>query len=400
MRSSHEPSGAEGGDRRARRVTHVIDGLRAGGNERQCVELLKGLSAAHGDLDNLLVVLSDETYYGGLSGVPNVYVVHAARRFRQDVRIVRELYRACRGFGPEVLVAYDPLSALCAMLVARSLRARFVNAMIQDAPGRLPWKLRLRRLLTFPPADAIVANSAAGLRAYGVSGDKGRVIRNGFDVGRLNGLRRQQEIRERFGLGDRVVVGMVAGFSRLKDQPTFIRAARQILETRRDVVFVMVGDGETQAACRRAVAPRDRDSIRFLGRQEDVESIVNVFSVGVLATFTEGISNAIMEYMALGKPVVVTRCGGTSELVVEGSTGVLVEPGDARGLAGWILRLIEEPELGRRLGEAGRERIVREFGLQRLVSAHRRLYDELMASNRRRSETPSWISGWRGRHES
>jgi glycosyltransferase involved in cell wall biosynthesis len=172
---------------------------------------------------------------------------------------------------------------------------------------------------------------------------------------------------------------MVANFSRFKDHPTFLRAAQHILATRRDVVFVMVGGGETMDACRRTVMPANQDGLLFAGDRADVESIVNVFDVGALATFTEGIPNAIMEYMALGKPVVASGGGGIPELMVDGETGFLTEAGDASGFAARIGWLLGDETRRRTMGEAGRDRIAREFSLERMTEAHRGLYDELVA---------------------
>ena len=360
------------------RVVHVIDSLNSGGKERQCVELLKGLSAA-GDLASELIILATGAFYEGLHALRDVRVTHLPRYFRKDVSIVLRLAGRCRDVRPDVIAAYDSMSAALAAPVARLVGARFVNAMIQDAPREISRKVRTRRLLSFPLSDAIVANSQAGLVAYGAPADRGRVIRNGYDVARLRHLRSPRTVRDELGLGDRRVIGMVANFSTLKDQPTFIRAAETLLATRRDLVFVMIGDGALKAACERQPAPAHREHILFLGARTDVESVVNVFDVGVLATFTEGISNAIMEYMALGKPVVATRGGGTPEIVTDGETGWLVDERDPAGLAERIGRLLADEDLRGRMGRAGQARLTREFTLERLASAHRSLYEELLA---------------------
>lgn len=87
---------------------------------------------------------------------------------------------------------------------------------------------------------------------------------------------------------------MVATFSDKKDYTTFINAAQIVIESRDDVTFIAVGDGGNLESCKNLVKPEFQNRIKFLGRQKNVESIVNIFDVGVLATFTEGISNTIM----------------------------------------------------------------------------------------------------------
>jgi glycosyltransferase involved in cell wall biosynthesis len=145
-------------------------------------------------------------------------------------------------------------------------------------------------------------------------------------------------------------------------------------------MFVAIGEGSTRRATMQSVSECHRDKILFLGEQADVESIVNLFDVGVLATFTEGISNSVMEYMVLGKPVIATDGGGTRELVADHEVGFLVGPKRPHELADRVIHLLDHPELRERMGAAGRERIRRLFSLEAMTAAHARLYRRLAAN--------------------
>src|SRR5437899_4057343 len=148
---------------------------------------------------------------------------------------------------------------------------------------------------------------------------------------------------------------MVAEFNRFKDYATFIHMARRLSAKRSDVRFLAVGSGQTLQAGKELAA--GVDAIEFLGERKNVEPIVATFDIGVLATFTEGISNSIMEYMALRKPVVATDGGGTRELVVDGQTGFLVPPAKPEALVAKIEYLLDNPNDARRMGEAGEARL-------------------------------------------
>lgn len=356
------------------RVLHFIDNLGPGGKERQLVELLKGFEAA-GGCSSLVVSMTEGVFYAELLGLRSVTVRSLIRGSRKDWRPFVALHRIVREFGPDVIVAWDHMTAVYALPAARLGGVALVNAMIRDAPARLGWTARSRAWLTFPFADLIVANSQAGLDAYRVRGPKVRVIPNGIDTGRFKALEDPRAVRLRLGLGDALVVGMVATFRPWKDQPTLVRAAQQVLQRRPDVVFVFVGEGETLAACRALVAPADAARIRFLGAASSrLESIVNVFDIGVLATFSEGFPNAVLESMALGQPVVATDGGGTRELLIDGETGFLVPPRDATRLAERLRVLLDDAALRDRMGQAGRARVLEEFTLARLTERHRALY--------------------------
>lgn len=99
---------------------------------------------------------------------------------------------------------------------------------------------------------------------------------------------------------------------------------------------------------------------------------------GVLATYSEGISNSIMEYMALRKPVVATNGGGINELVLHGKTGFLVDSNDAHELSKRIEQLLADEELANRMGSAGCERIKRKFSLEKMTNLYVELYERLL----------------------
>ena len=110
---------------------------------------------------------------------------------------------------------------------------------------------------------------------------------------------------------------MVAGFDKRKDFATLIEAAIDICRERSDLVFMFVGGGPDWELLRSRV-PQSmiNNQIIFTGKRTDVESVIQIFDIGLLITFYEGISNSIIEYMALGKPVIATDGGGTSEIII------------------------------------------------------------------------------------
>jgi glycosyltransferase involved in cell wall biosynthesis len=171
---------------------------------------------------------------------------------------------------------------------------------------------------------------------------------------------------------------MVANFTPRKDYATFVEMACRICRLRDDVTFLAAGTGETLRRVRDSVPPEHSLRIKFLGQRKDVESIANLFTVGVLATNSrlhgEGISNAITECMALGKPIVATNDGGTPELVLEGQTGFLVPSHDAGNLTDRVLKLLDNAELANHFGIEGRRRVATAFSLDAMCNAYRCLY--------------------------
>ena len=343
-----------------------------GGAERRLVQLLGRLDRS--SFSSRLVILSDNIHYDQVYDL-GIEIVKLERRVRFDPSIFFRLRRICREWRPHIIHAWGSLPAVYAGPVAKASGARFINAMIASSPKKLGRSQRLRALFSFPFSDVIQANSRAGLEAYGVPAGKGSVIHNGFDFERLRDLKDAAAVRKELGIETRFVAGMVAGFHPLKDYDTLIEAARTVLGARNDVSFVCVGGGTELERIRESA--RFSDRLIFTGRRSDVESIVNVFDVGVLSTFGEGISNSIMEYMALGKPVVAAEGGGTSELVVDGETGFIVPQRSPRIMAEKIELLLDDAFLRDRMGARGRERIKSEFNIEKMAAAHMELYRKL-----------------------
>ncbi len=272
-----------------------------------------------------------------------------------------------------------------ALPAAKLLRIAYVSGMTLEAPLHVP-RLRLwMTRLVYAQADVVIANSHAGLRAFLAPARKSVVIHTGYDLARAPRASDPSTVRSRFGITQPLVVGMVGSFSRFKDYPTFIEAARIVLGRRQDVAFVAVGGGPTLERCRAMLRECEHSHIRLLGRVDamSIEEVVSMFDVGVLATFTEGISNAIIEYMVMGKPVVATNGGGTPELVVDGETGMLVAAGDARQLADCVCTLLDDAQLRSTMGRLGRRRIESEFSQQRTVRGYGEIYDRLAESRRK-----------------
>ena len=357
------------------RILFVADTLGSGGKERQLVELLKGLDRRK-DVTYCLCLLSEGGHYAdaNLIGGQRYFI---RRKFRYDPSVPVRLYSLYRRFRPDVVQSWELMCSIYALPVAKFFGVKFVS-MIRNAPEKLPaWgDICIRSKLTFPFSDLILANSHAGLQAYNVPEQRGHCIHNGFDFGRIRTLEAKDAVRKRFGIQTQKVVGMVGKFHPKKDNVTFIEAALRVCARRKDVTFVAVGDGVKLEGCKEMVAPEYSDRIKFLGKQRNVESIVNIFDVGVLATYTEGISNSIMEYMALSKPVIATDGGGTRELVLESVTGFLVGVGDPASIAERIEFLLDHPQNADEMGKAGRQRLETDFNLERMadnfVDAYRR----------------------------
>ena len=333
------------------KVLLVKEALPSGGAERQLALLAEYLPE------------SWERRVWTMGGGPFVEVIRqhgqridvCARSGRLDVRPAASLWRLLWEWRPDVVHSWDWMSSLAALPLCRALGIPIVDGTIRNGIARRRRSLPLR--CAQAASRLIVANSRAGLEAWGVGADKGRVVYNAFDPARWELCDGAGE-RPREASGESTVV-MTGRMVTHKDFATVIAAAAELdAEQPGSWRFVLLGDGpERPALVALAGDLVTRDVVRFVDPGLEVLPLVREADVGVLlsneAQHTEGCSNAIMEYMACGLPVVCSAGGGNPELVLQGETGFLVPAGDRRALAERLRLLAADRELAAAHGRRG-----------------------------------------------
>jgi peptidoglycan/xylan/chitin deacetylase (PgdA/CDA1 family) len=274
------------------------------------------------------------------------------------------------------------MTAMYSMPVCKILNIKLVNGLIINSPERQnllnkDWR---RAKITFPFSDVVVGNSRAGLAAYRSPEHKSFVIYNGFNFERTGNLTNQNIIREELKIKTKYIIGMVASYSKNKDYYTFYIAAHLILQKRKDVTFLAIGKGTDSPASWGNIKDEYIDYFRLLGNKNCVESYISILDIGVLSTFTEGISNSILEYMAFGKPVIATNGGGTNEIVVDQETGFLIGRSNPAELAEKMDTLLNDNGLRIKMGLAGKERIRNSFSIDTMVTSYISLYKDIHSS--------------------
>lgn len=248
---------------------------------------------------------------------------------------------------------------------------------------RMPWLRFASRFL-----NAIIANCEAVkevvAREERVPAHRITVIYNG--IGRPIAPVDVIAQRQRMGVPqDARVAVIVANLRPLKRVADVIRALAQVRQSLPAAHLVVVGEDRNNAAGKSHRADLETlaaelgtgNAVHFLGPSADPLPLVQAADIGVLCSETEGLSNAILEYMQAGKPVVCSRKGGNPELVSDGDNGFVVEVGDVPAIADRMLRLMRDPELARQMGERG-PRLCRDmFDQLQMARRHEDLYARL-----------------------
>ncbi|MBK7212885.1 MAG: glycosyltransferase [Bacteroidales bacterium] len=360
------------------KILFFIDSMTSGGKERRLTELIKSLDTIPG-IEVGLAVMSEGIHYEDIKNL-NISIYEILRNRKRDLFVFQKFYQLCKEFKPDIVHCWDSMTAIFAIPACKILNIKLVNGLVVDAPAKnsIFNKYIIRARLSFLFSDVIIGNSKAGIKAYNAASGKSKIIPNGFDFNRIQILDDLQSVRKELNAENALIIGMVANFSVFKDYPTFYRSAEILLARFPDAIFVCVGKETDSPESKNMINGENLKNFRLLGKRSDIERLIQGFDVCVLSTFTEGISNSVLEYMACGKAVVATNGGGTNEIVINNETGFLVNPSNPRELAGRISELLESKELRDRMGKAGKARVKNEFSIEVMVNRFVETYNNLL----------------------
>jgi glycosyltransferase involved in cell wall biosynthesis len=172
------------------------------------------------------------------------------------------------------------------------------------------------------------------------------------------------------------VIGVVGSLYPVKGHHHLLAAVPQVLRVYPQATFLIVGKGDLEDSLREEVMRRGLErAVRFLGYREDVPNLLSIMDIFVLPSLSEGLSLALLEAMAAGKPVVATNVGGNPELVRDGVTGFSVPPQDPDAIAGGILSLLGDERRRKIFGDNGRQRVKQYFSLEAMADNYQKLYE-------------------------
>jgi glycosyltransferase involved in cell wall biosynthesis len=361
-------------------VVHVSDSDDFGGTEQVILSLLAGL-----DSRRWTCVLLHRARRGSaplIDGADSLGIRHYDTNGHRTVRLasLAHMVAQLRSLRAAVVHAHltDPLACrfiLCAAAIARVPAVASAH-LITDVSAASTTRHRIIAAIV----DRYIAVSehvAVRLRSQlGVPARKIRLVRNAVPFDRFAGTARGR-LHQQLTAGRNLrVVLTVARLDLHKGHRYLLEAVARVP----DALFVLAGDGREHEALKRQASDLGvADRVVFLGYRDDIPELLANCDVFVLPSLVEGLPLAVLEAMASGRPIVATAIGGTAEAVIDGETGLLVEPRDAGALARAIQAVMKDEVLAGRLGAAGRARAAKCFGVEPMIRGVAQVYEELLA---------------------
>ncbi|MEE8450613.1 MAG: glycosyltransferase family 4 protein [Thermoguttaceae bacterium] len=318
-----------------------------------------------------------------------------------DLRARRRLFELFSSHKPDVVHAFDTKPAIFGTIAAHRAnvpaRVRTVTGMGYVYSSSSPLALTLRPIYRHLQRKASQAASVTVFqnsddRAYFRAHDMVRpgydalVLGSGIDVEQFTRQRPNNgtlvRLREQLGTRGRLVVTMVSRLVRYKGVVEYLRAARAVRRTFRDVRFLLVGplDSEGRQGVSRSVIEQYRDDVRYLGRRDDVAALLALTDVFVLPSYyREGVPRVLLEAGAMGLPLITTGMPGCKEVVHHGRNGLVVPPRKVGPLAEAITQMLASPDTRSEMGKASRRHIRKHFDLEHVTNAYEKIYREALA---------------------
>lgn len=380
-------------------VLHIINSFEQGGTERQAVQLIRLLHEDSHYRMHLATlsnngILRKEAEQIGLGEIAE-YPLNSFydRNFLSQVgRCVRFL----RQHEIDVVHTHDFYTNIFGLVAGRLARVPVRIASKRDTQGfSTPMQKRLERYV-FRHAHAVITNAEAvekQLVDENVPREKIVTVYNGLDMKRVAP---QSQLDREAVLGmlnlpnepERLFVTIVANLQHVvKDHATFLRAAARVHKAVPEAGFILAGEGRLMNDLKALTSELGiGDDTFFIGRCQHVAELLSISEVCVLSSTAEGFSNSILEYMAAGRPVVVTDVGGAREAVVDGETGFIVAAGDDDNMADRIITLLRDSDRAREMGARGKLVVEENFSCSTQLERTSALYESLLSQPTKTSE--------------
>jgi len=364
------------------RVTFLASTLGTGGAERMIREFALKLNRRR--YEPSVVCLNARGEVGREISSHGIPVMNGIMRSRFDPLNLLRLRRAFRELATDLVFCLEHRDAVFLGTLASIGLAKRILVSVHSTRlwgGRKSLGLTTRWSLRFVERVLAVGENQASylVQEEGVAGNKIAVIPNGIELSEFEKLPSPAQVRDLLGIEpESLVVGIVAALRPEKNHELLLEAASVVTKEIKNVHFVIVGGGARQSLLEGLASSLGiKDNVHFTGQRNDGRLLVQAFDVAVLSSHpvVETLPIFLMEAMALGKPVISTRVGDVPSLVDDGVTGFLVPAGSREELSGAMIRLLRDAELRAEMGKKGREKVAKEFSLDRSVRMLERLIE-------------------------
>lgn len=366
------------------RVLHIVQSMETGGLENGIVNLVNNSNSDEFVVD--ILCLREKGELAERVTNPNSHIFFDGNTQHSKLIAIKKVYLHCKQHQYDIIHSHGYATMLAAYVGGTFARCPNI---INGEHGTLYYSSKKEVLIQRYLFNRMKLNLSVSrvlqdkvCETYSLSQKIFKTIINGVDTQKFNPGFESQSLRKQLDVQEsKVIIGSVGRLVAVKNYPSLIRAMSLIVEKFPNVKLLLAGDGPERKKLENLITELELTAyVTLLGRREDVPELMNLYDIFVLPSFSEGLSNTLLESMACGTPVVASDVGGNKEIVAEGITGHLYPSDDSNELAKLLSRLVEEEQLREKLGAQARKHIEDNFSIASMVNNYENTYQDLLRS--------------------
>lgn len=372
-----------------RKIIHLIDTLDVGGAQTQLLNIIKHFN--YKNYEHMVYSLTDKLTMSKeflKASIPVFSLgLDEALKKRRWFQIINQITSMLRKEKPDILEMHLSWSRIFGT-IGSVLTGKITIISFEHGDLYKGWKYCLVNFILSFFINKIIACSYALkywlIKNYKIPSRKILVMHNAVSLEEFKPVDINYDRRMEFGFSKNniliVSVGTL-GKGINKGMDYLIRAVSELIKKNININLLIVGEGELKEEL--IILTNELgilSAVKFLGKRRDIKNILNIADIFVLASIFEPFGIAIIEAMAMAKPVIATNSGGIPEIIRDGENGLLVEPRDYHTITEKIEILINKPDLRKRLGEEARKTVIAKFNIQQFVKNLEELYAEIKHS--------------------
>ncbi|MDL2248411.1 polysaccharide pyruvyl transferase CsaB [Tyzzerella sp. OttesenSCG-928-J15] len=375
------------------KVLHLISGGDKGGAKTAVFTLL---SALNEEIEINVICFMEGVFYNEIQDMP-IPSMLMKQKYRNDLTIIKPLADYIKKEGYDIVHAHGARANFISMFLKAFIKIPIITTVHSDY--KLDFTDNLYKKYFYTTLNAIALRTVDYY--IGVSNNfRNMLIERGFDENKVfavyNTIDFEQEIHcdtkenflKRFNInGDgKKLVGIIGRFDYVKGHDIFLNAAAEVLKKRKDVIFLMAGEGFEKPALEKQIAKLGiEENVVFTGFIDDIFSFINAIDINVCSSRSESFPYMLLEGALMKKPTVSAAVGGIPDLIKHDETGLLAESGDYNALAENILRYMNDDALCKKHGDALYIHAKSNFSRESMKRRHIEIYSEVLRREKEKS---------------
>ncbi len=368
------------------KVLHLISGGDTGGAKTHIISLIKGINKL---IDAKIICFIEDTFFYDTKAA-GIDIEVFEQKSRSDMSVVSRLADEIEKEKYDIIHCHGARANFIAMFLRKKVKKPFITTIHSDY--ELDFKDNFYKKIIFTSLNkfalrkfkyfiAISDTFKEMLIARGFKEEEIFTAYNGIDMEQELEYVSKEEFLERYGINceGKTIVGIAARLDKVKDHETFIRAASIVLKERKDIIFLIAGEGYEKNKLEVLVQELSiEDYIHFLGYVNDQYSFFNAIDINTLTSVSESFPYVILEGAIMKKPIISTDVGGLSKLIEDDKNGYLIPVGDSKELANKIDILSSAKSKARDMGEKLYKKVEENYSSNAMARKHVEIYQEIL----------------------